>query len=73
MKNPFYSRDCNCTPAFFATYIPSPKPVCVGPNKLCMSRVMEDIGSERFVEDGGERKECLAACQDQTHQAGISQ
>ena len=61
-------KECNCTPSFFATYLPSPLPPCEGHMKFCKAGIMEDIGAERFISDNGVQKECLAPCHDQTHQ-----
>ncbi len=61
-------RECGCTPSFFAAFISDPYPACEGQKKLCMDKFMEDIGTERYVLDKGKKKECLATCQDQTHQ-----
>ncbi len=60
-------RECNCTPSFFAAYLPNPRQPCEGPKKFCMARIMEDIGADRFILDNGITKECLATCHDQTH------
>ena len=62
------ARECNCTPSFFAAFLSNPLEPCEGPKKLCMGKIMEDIGSERYILDDGLEKECLATCHDQTHQ-----
>ncbi len=61
-------RDCNCIPSNFAKYLDTKLPSCFGRAKRCMSDIMERIGEERFIDDDGEKKECLAACEDQQHQ-----
>ncbi len=61
-------KDCNCIPASFAKYLPTSLNMCMGKMKLCMISIMQDIGSKRIIDDGDERKECLAACEDQSHQ-----
>ncbi len=62
------AKECNCTPSFFAAFLPDPLTPCEGPKKFCMGKIMEDIGAERFILDEGVTKECLATCHDQTHQ-----
>ncbi len=43
--------DCDCTPAFFTTLLADPdyppKALCEGAKRLCMSKIMEDIGTQR--------------------------
>ncbi len=56
---------CQCAPL---AILPSNYSTCEGQGKLCMSSFMEDIGSLKHVVDGGETKECLVSCQDQTYQ-----
>ncbi len=61
-------KECNCIPTSFAKFLTTTLENCVGKMKLCMSSIMEDIGFERFIDDRGEKKECLATCEDQSHQ-----
>ncbi len=61
-------KDCHCVPATFAKFLNTSLEGCFGPKKRCMSAVMSQIGSDRFIEDSGETKECLVACEDQDNQ-----
>ncbi len=56
---------CQCSAS---VWVKSDLPPCEGVKKLCMTEIMDDIGAARHVQDGGETKECLVACHDQTHQ-----
>ena len=63
---------CECTPAKFVDVVEGFEP-CEGVGKKCMNEILDQMGAERFIDDRNEAKECLAACEDQTHTFLVSQ
>ena len=64
--------DCACTPAKFVDIVEGYN-ACEGAGKRCMLNIMDKMGAEIFIDDAGERKRCLAACEDQKHTFLVSQ
>jgi len=65
--------DCRCTPKNFIEVIENGFPPCTGAGKECMNKHMDDMGDDRDVEDEGERKACLAVCEDQQFDILVTQ
>ncbi|TRY75809.1 hypothetical protein TCAL_07005 [Tigriopus californicus] len=57
---------CGCTPVKYIDVVEGFE-ACEGAEKECMNNLINFMGQERWIEDGDEIKECLAACQDQKH------
>lgn len=57
---------CQCTPVKYIDVVEGFN-ACEGAQKECMNDLINFMGQERWIEDGTEVKECLAACQDQKH------
>ncbi len=64
------ARDCKCIPTIVDTFVEGEEklPSCQGPGKLCMTSILDDIGTERYISMHNVSMECLAPCHDQTHQ-----
>lgn len=64
-------RDCNCLPVNFLDVegLDNDLEACAGPSKVCMNRLINKIGTEKYIvdpKDGDTVKECLNSCVDQT-------
>jgi hypothetical protein len=59
-------RECNCTPKYFID-VAKGYEACEGKAKKCMTKLTNEMGSVRMIDDAGATKECLAVCVDQVH------
>ena len=64
--------ECGCTPVKFIDIVDGYE-ACEGSGKLCMKKLTDEMGSVRIIDDAGEKKECLASCEDQQHSFLLSQ